>query len=768
MRIYVPNIMVTPQEITKLFLYGSNELPENLGSDELIRPKGKDDTPFSFIDVDTVVHMNEQTGPGRFALAPNFDYVKEFFTKDQRELENDLLKQPGVIVQTSSDTNPIRYISVTKEQLNEALGFDKQYYYVVKHRDVEDNHDDYAIRTYIFNTIAYSISDDARFIITEDGRRRISNFSIIPTPPNQEGSFQENFDLNGGDGLTSVGNYFLKSLIDPYLIGRRVDINFTGDVLPTTYTIEDYERDVDRISTWKGTNLPKLTIDILALSNELYDDSITQFSTNDKLLVVYGTEENDTIDRVYLSKAYDGINDNFGAQRLPNDYGKNGLAIYSGKGNDRLIGFQTSDQLYGGDGNDVLDGSIGSDGTEYDILTGGNGADTFVISDYTKGEDEVLVNSERLVRFQAEDAALITDFEFGIDRLEGLPDNYQISPVYNSEDSKAVTVAGEFVEFYSIGILTDLEADNDLDSGEQFLAIIADSLDYEDPIFSDTSGQVFGLGSGGDNGTSNTIDGSSGNDQISGSIGDDRIVPGAGDDRIDGGDGVDTVVYPDVSSVGTPINKVGELVTVGDGSNTLVGTDTLTKVELIEFSDTTIDIEALIPVSSIGLDPPVDEDRELILGTDEDDVIQAGSNQNIQVLQGSDTILVSDNSSNNLIFGNEGSDIFILSSVGNNVITGGAGDDDFSIGGELPGAPDTISDFELDIDTITVYDFTQNDITFDENLSGDAVLQINGIDVLVFSNISQSDIEGQPLIFSPIPLALLEQIIDDSLGSVEI
>ena len=265
----------------------------------------------------------------------------------------------------------------------------------------------------------------------------------------------------------------------------------------------------------------------------------------------------------------------------------------------------------------------------------------------------------------------------------------------------------------------------------------------------------------------------SGNDQISGANGDDRIIPGAGDDRVDGGDGVDTVVYPGISSEGIPINKVGGVITVGDGSNTLIGTDTLTNIELIQFANTTLDTETLEPVvvddePPIDFNPPVDDDRELILGTDEDDVIKAGSNQNIQVLQGSDTILVSDNSSNNLIFGNEDSDIFILSSVGNNVITGGAGNDDFSIGGELPDAPDTITDFELDLDTITVYDFTQNDITFDENLSGDAVLQINGVDVLVFSNISQSAIQGQSLIFSPIPLALVEQIIDDAIGSLEI
>ncbi len=115
--------------------------------------------------------------------------------------------------------------------------------------------------------------------------------------------------------------------------------------------------------------------------------------------IVYGTDDPDEL-----------------AGRDGNDslFGEDGSdRLYGGSGNDHLEGADQSDRIYGGAGNDRIaggddegDGPIivaGNRLTEFnapDILTGGDGRDTFVFD----GDDD--------------DHDLITDFQRGRDRLE--------------------------------------------------------------------------------------------------------------------------------------------------------------------------------------------------------------------------------------------------------------------------------------------------------------------------------------------------------------
>ena len=97
---------------------------------------------------------------------------------------------------------------------------------------------------------------------------------------------------------------------------------------------------------------------------------------------------------------------------------------------------------------------------------------------------------------------------------------------------------------------------------------------------------------------SDTITGSSGNDRLPGFAGDDAIfgadgddtlAGGAGDDTLDGGAGRDTAVYDGVRSAYTLTREGDRIRVVTDGVD---GTDLLTNIERIVFSDTAIGFDA--------------------------------------------------------------------------------------------------------------------------------------------------------------------------------
>ncbi|MGZ9099733.1 MAG: calcium-binding protein, partial [Brevundimonas sp.] len=81
----------------------------------------------------------------------------------------------------------------------------------------------------------------------------------------------------------------------------------------------------------------------------------------------------------------------------------------------------------------------------------------------------------------------------------------------------------------------------------------------------------------------NTITGNAGANVLSGEAGNDLITGGAGDDTIDGGTGTDTEVFSGPIAAST-VSTVGGVTTV-TGPN---GTDTLTNVEFLRFSNGTL------------------------------------------------------------------------------------------------------------------------------------------------------------------------------------
>ena len=88
---------------------------------------------------------------------------------------------------------------------------------------------------------------------------------------------------------------------------------------------------------------------------------------------------------------------------------------------------------------------------------------------------------------------------------------------------------------------------------------------------------------------SDYLKGYSGSDIINGNGGDDLLTGGGGNDTIDGGSGTDTAIYADAYSSCTIVVHSTDVVTITTSSE---GTDTLTNIEYLRFSDQTVRVTA--------------------------------------------------------------------------------------------------------------------------------------------------------------------------------
>ncbi|MBD2103658.1 calcium-binding protein [Leptolyngbya sp. FACHB-261] len=160
-----------------------------------------------------------------------------------------------------------------------------------------------------------------------------------------------------------------------------------------------------------------------------------------------------------------------------NDYmdgfGGNDYA-YGYEGDDTLHGGEGNDYLYGDDGNDVLTGTKASEWNagqgEIDQLTGGFGADTFVLGDFA----EAYYSDANSWGLGTQDYALITDFNPWQDqiRLHGSSSDYVIggSEISGASDLGIYQIQGSSFEL--IAVLQDTSFWSvSLDNSSQFVYV---------------------------------------------------------------------------------------------------------------------------------------------------------------------------------------------------------------------------------------------------------------------------------------------------------
>jgi hypothetical protein len=317
----------TSTQVTNMFLYGTMTTPTDLTNPALMRPAGT-------IGPQIIVNLSEYMtdGPGRFASPAFFDLVKEFFSPTTSGLA------PGVY---------------SKADLASVLGYS---YYGLRQNQYNyaDGKDDYAERVYVWNTVAFQISDEAKFIINADGSREIQNFAVEP-----EKGVTENFDFTGA-GLAVLANSLLESWVDPSHIGRTIDLPFPENAtLPTrTYRYADYQADALKVTTWDAAPQTGLYGKITQLVDGLWNNGTIKFLDENNRPIVYGSVGKDSLNP--------SLTNLISAYQRP--YYTNGLRIIAGDGDDTVVASSFNDILEGGAGNDVMDGGLGTDTAEYSMM----------------------------------------------------------------------------------------------------------------------------------------------------------------------------------------------------------------------------------------------------------------------------------------------------------------------------------------------------------------------------------------------------------------
>jgi len=629
------SLLLTAEEVTNLYLYGTKTKPADLTDEGVVRSAN---SASIYTEVDIATYM--ESGPGRFASPAFFEIIKLFFAP------------------TSSGLPPGSY---TEKQLRPLIGT-SQAIITQQQWAYNDEVDDYAERVYIWNTVAFEIDDAALFVITEDGDRYIENFAVRPF----SNTGTENFDFDSDDFVATMGNYFnLESRVDPNRVGKSVEIGFGGELTMTRYGFSDYMNDASLAVMANPFLLASLYGDITVLTDQLFQSGSIRF-LEDGRPIIYGTHSSDTLNGTASVAGVD-ISDH----RYLGSYTENGIHYIAGGGSDHVTGTNKDDVIEGGDGNDTLNGAAGND-----KLYGGSGDDIYIINDEN---DQIFENQgEGADKIKASVTYTLSD---NVENLE-LAGSNNIDGTGNSLDNLIYGNAGS-------NTLRGEAGNDDMfgSGGHDTLLGMADN----DRLYGDSGDDILDGGAGND-----ILDGGSGNDILKGGAGEDTyIIDGsAGNDTIiDLDKAGGTIKYKDhVLSGGKAISAGAQqwkddYVTysqVSDGSTRnliiTVGANTVTVLdwEPGKFGIQLEDAEAPIP---IDVDWVIEGDKKPIDFDSSKEGVQTKEDElgNIKTDPDKDDPdrydYLQDSAGNDKLLGKGGDDTLYAHRGGNDLLDGGSGDD---------------------------------------------------------------------------------------------
>ncbi len=365
----------TAEEIINYYLYGQSTKPSDIETDSIIRPSG------AGVTIDLQIE-DVMAGPGRFAIGPVFTLVTRFFSTEGAGLP------PG---------------TYTKAQLADIFGL-SFFGEVLLQRELDDRNsivgaDDYAERTFIFNTTAWQLIDEVRFVVEPGGNRFIENYGVEPSVTNGD---LGDFDFQSIDMLAQAFGSYLEYRTDISQIGRTVDFNIVGSVTPRVepYTIETYFLELEFRSQWEILPERRLFSETGDLLEDLFGSGATKFLDGDDRVIVYGTTEDDElVDLITPAQGAPFDEGRLHTHPYYRDFYTNGVHYITGTGEDEVTGTGFDDVIELGAGNDSSDAArgddevLGDDGN--DTLSGGEGNDTLFgeedSDDLNGGEDDDIV-----------------------------------------------------------------------------------------------------------------------------------------------------------------------------------------------------------------------------------------------------------------------------------------------------------------------------------------------------------------------------------------
>ncbi len=485
-----------------------------------------------------------------------------------------------------------------------------------------------------------------------------------------------------------------------------------------------------------------------------YAEVVIDLSTDVGGFVALGTD----VDFDNLSGLFDeDLISGFERARVRGDWDAN---IRGTEARDRIETEKGADVVYGGGGSDSIQTGANNDvvfaGADHDFIQVGSGSDYVdggedfaTLSydyDHYNGDDENDSEGSITVTFTSEHAGTIVDWDGDIDTF------VNIDAIYGTPWDDVMTGAEGSQRFFAFagndtidggagdsdevdwrqtqyhededdafsdyeGINVDLEVDTnsdgdivgEMDDGYGFTDVLISIEDVQGTNLDDTI-----TGSSVDNRIraregNDIISGEGGNDEIFGGTGADTLSGGSGDDFLRGGQGDDDIDGgSDWDVVGYRYNRANYIITDnGNGDVTVTdttgrdGTDNLTGIEAVEFSDAYFELDTLVLGATEDADDLGDSastETQVIYGFGGDDTINGGLGDD------------------DLRGGND-----------NDLITGGGGRDD-AYGGD---GNDTIDVF----DSVADFDYV-------EPGPGNDVIVGDGADGIYYNNFGRNDISG--------------------------
>jgi Ca2+-binding RTX toxin-like protein len=334
--------LVSVDEILARYLWNQKTAPSpsELVDDKWIRDASAEGDAL-------IINANEYMthGGGRFVSAVDFKFFRDFFSSEFSAGSYDFVSLWNILKPKDFIASDEKFKDIKDNVFKTSIS---QY-------DTAVASSDFVTRAFIFGSTSFTIDfDSIKFVVKEDGSKEIQGLKIIPC--------EDNFDFDGKGWKANIFNKLYKEKIDPYGIGRKVPIKFTGDVPAVTVTDKDFT---------------KLKIEKLVFEKINDETKVGGWGANFAIIQ-------------YLISIFPSV-------RFIDSRGRK--VVYDGK--DRFhkgsltpaepidemdMIFNNSSALIGGGGEDVLQGGYGDDllmgssscSIEKDILMGGDGYDTYI------------------------------------------------------------------------------------------------------------------------------------------------------------------------------------------------------------------------------------------------------------------------------------------------------------------------------------------------------------------------------------------------------